>query len=318
MLVLSGVINRRRRRSGLVILMLHKVNDRPDPLPLTLTPGLFECVIREIMRGHEIVTLDDCVRDGRVDVSGNRLRFALTFDDGYRDNYELAFPILQRFNVPATIYLSTDHVNGKREFWHEQLTEAIMASNEPVLDLSGIGYGRHSLRDARERHQVLVRLNALLKFCDQQRRDAVVEQCVNRLGACATCPMLTWDMARKMHRAGIAFGSHTASHPILSREPRERVQAEVRDSKTEIERHLGGTVTAFAYPNGTTADFSDSVAQEVAGAGYRHACTTVPGINDEHTNPLFLRRINIHNGMCSRADGNFDSSLFWAKVLNIL
>lgn len=316
-LALSGKINHRRRRSGLVILMLHKVNDRPDPLPLTLTPGLFECVIREIMQGHEIVALDDCVRDGRVHVVGNGLRFAITFDDGYRDNYEQAFPILQRFHVPATIYLSADHVNGTREFWHERLTEAIMASNELDLDLSDIGHGRYLLHDVRARHRALVRLNAFLKCYDQKQRDAVVERCVNRLGARTTSPMLTWDMAREMRSASVTFGSHTMSHAILSREPKERVQVEVRDSKAEIERRLGSAVVAFAYPNGTAADFNDSVVQEVASAGYRHACTTIPGINDEHTNPLLLRRVNLHNGMCTRADGRFDRHLFWAKALNI-
>ncbi|MGH8602699.1 MAG: polysaccharide deacetylase family protein, partial [Gammaproteobacteria bacterium] len=97
----------RRRKDGLVILMLHKVNDDPDPLALTLSPRVLEMVIREVQEHHAIVSLPALDMDRGLQI-GEGLRFAFTFDDGYRDNYENAFPLLCRHGVPATIYLSVD------------------------------------------------------------------------------------------------------------------------------------------------------------------------------------------------------------------
>ncbi|MGH8531129.1 MAG: polysaccharide deacetylase family protein [Gammaproteobacteria bacterium] len=310
----------RMRKGGLVILMLHKVNDDPDPLALTLSPRLLEMIICEVQEHHAIVSLSALDMDRELQIAEG-LRFAFTFDDGYRDNYENAFPLLCRHGVPATIYLSVDHIDGKRSFWYERLAGAIKNSRAEQLDMDLEGIGSYQLRDRNDRRAALLVLNRRLKCYDDGTREQFVDLIAERLRApelCGITPMLTWGMIKEMAAANITFGSHTLSHPILSRETIERVRAELLGSKEVLEEVLGGRITAFAYPNGTREDFNVEVVAEVRKAGYQHACTTIPGVNGWNTDPFELRRINLHNDMCTDHQGQFVPALFWANALALL
>jgi peptidoglycan/xylan/chitin deacetylase (PgdA/CDA1 family) len=92
--------------------------------------------------------------------------------------------------------------------------------------------------------------------------------------------MLSWDEIRVMHRGGIGFGSHTATHPILSRVDRAQARVEIVESKRKIEEELGVVVEGFAYPNGTRADFLSETKSLLQEAGYLYAVTTIPGSNE--------------------------------------
>ena len=277
----TGVLRRRRRSDGLGILMLHKINPRPDPLPLTMPPQLLAEVFDEVGRHHALVHVDDALDENGVR-GGDGLRFSVTVDDGYRDNYTHLFPMLSAQKVPITIYLAIEYLNGTRRFWYERLQHAIESSSRTQL-LSGFGsLGTLSLDGRTRRTAALIALNDYLKQFDDATREQHVERIVANLmpeGESVVSPMLTWDMVREMAAAGIHFGSHTFSHPILSRESEQRVMRETRESRLELEKRLGTPVTGFAYPNGTPADFNDATVAAVRRAGYTHACTTIAGIN---------------------------------------
>lgn len=302
----------------MLILMLHHVSDEDDILPLTLSPALLEEVLREVKAHHDVVDIEQVVRDGRV-VAPAALAVAVTFDDGYRDNYDRAFPILAKLGVPATIYLSVDHVEGRRQFWHRRLVRMIQRARGPVLDLRAGGGGCHAIRTPEERAATIKRLNAELKACDEIAREERLSAWQRLLGApgAADDVMLSWEMVDEMKRGGVRFGSHTLSHAILARESRQRIRQEVHESKRILEEHLGSTVAGFAYPNGTADDFNDEAVGEVRAARYKYACTTVPGINREGDDVFRLRRVNVHNDMCRSAEGAFDRALFWAKALAV-
>ena len=314
----SGVVRLRRRTSGLVILMFHKVNDEPDPLPLTLRPHLFDQMLGEIRRHHPIVALEQGLRD--LDDGRPGLQVALTFDDGYRDNYDQALPILQRHDAPATIFLSVDHINGTRVLWYERLNHALATAGSSSLDLTDVGLQEWSLASNQGRHQALVDLNEQVKRYPAERRDQLINLIRERAASAperSGSPMLTWPLVREMTAAGISFGSHTMSHPILTRETPEAVRREVRESRAVIEAELGLPVRLFAYPNGTASSFNDEVARELELAGYICATTTVPGINRAQTSRYMLKRINVHDGMCTDSEGEFEPSIFWCKALGL-
>jgi peptidoglycan/xylan/chitin deacetylase (PgdA/CDA1 family) len=317
---LSGIIRRRRSQAGLLILMFHKINDNPDTLPLTLKTNLFEKLILEIKKHHDIIPIETVRLDQKDILQSNGLKVALTFDDGYLDNYTNAFPILNKHKIPATIYLSTDHIDGKRVFWYEQISHAILMSNQSALMLDDIGYGNHRLESVFDRTNALHHLNTTLKDLKEDQRSNIASLILKRSGAENTfksSEMLDWDIIRKMHKCGINFGSHTITHPILSKETRTRIQYEVGESKLIIERELGEPVISFAYPNGTPADFNDTVIAMVKNAGYINACTTVNGINTVDTPIHTLCRVNISNEICTKRDGSFDDRYFWARALNL-
>ena len=108
--------------------------------------------------------------------------------------------------------------------------------------------------------------------------------------------MMSWDQVREMHRAGIEFGAHTMTHPILTRISLDEVRAEVAGSKSRIESEIGETVLSFAYPNGQSSDLNDPIEKVVSETGIRVAFTLLngPTSQDEaRRNPFAVRRIFI-------------------------
>jgi len=300
--------------------MLHKVNDRDDVLQLTLRPRLLDDVLAEIRGNHDLATLDSVDRDYLGEQAGSGLTIAITFDDGYLDNYEEALPILKRWSAPAMIYLSTAHIDGTASFWFEDLTAAIQLTHNRELALDLKDFGTRSLRTMKDKASVLLFLNGELKRLDQGRRDEIIVAIVEQLGTnkhVGRSAMLSWDQVREMAKQGIQFGSHTVNHSILSREKRSRIISEIQDSKKVVETQLNSPVRSFAYPNGTGTDFNPEVTEEVRHAGYVNACTTIPGINRSADTLFTLRRVALHNDMCTNIKGEFDRHLFWSKTLSI-
>jgi len=317
---LSGITHIRRSQPGVLILMFHKINDEPDTLPLTLRTKLFEQLIFDIKKYHDIISINSIKSDQSEMWQSKGLKVALTFDDGYLDNYTNAYPILKKYKIPATIYLSTDHVEGKRVFWYEQITHAIMLSKIDNLKLYDLGYGNHHIDSYQSKKHVLLFLNSVLKNLNEDDRSNIAQLILERSGAADTfkpSKMLDWNTIREMNENGINFGSHTITHPILSKETKTRIEHEIKESKIKIERELGKPISSFAYPNGTAADFNDIIVDEVKKAGYINACTTLVGINHSDTPLHMLHRINISNDMCTNNDGSLNLQYFWAKATNL-
>jgi len=311
----------KRKKNGIIILMFHKVNSNYDPLPLTINENIFENIVRELKKGQKIISIDEINNNYDEALEKNGIKFVLTFDDGYKDNYTNAFPVLKKYSVPATIYLSIEHVDGKRIFWYEKLAHAILFSKSDVIDITDLGVPHLVLGGTKQRLNVLNTLNDKLKDLQDENRNIIVDSILERSGSKNTfksSEMLDWDMIRKMSESHINFGSHTLTHPILSRESPDRISHEISLSKQIIENRLNSSVSTFAYPNGTETDFNNVVVKEVIKAGYCNACTTIEGINTNINNRFLLKRINIHNNMCMTPWSTFSKRLFWIKVLGIL
>ncbi|MGH8581581.1 MAG: polysaccharide deacetylase family protein, partial [Gammaproteobacteria bacterium] len=232
-----------------------------------------------------------------------------------------AYPVLRKYGIPATIYVSLDYLDGKRSFWYERLEDLIDKTRAERLDMTAERLGRYDLVDAPSRQRAMVELNRQLKLYPEARRERLLETMMQRLGVTEVnqlSPMLDWRMVREMAAQGVSIGSHTLSHVILSHESIARVRAELRDSRARLEGILNAEVTSFAYPNGNAAGFNAAVIAEVESAGYGQACTTIPGINRAGANPFTLRRVNLHAKMCTDGAGRFDPALFWSKALGVM
>jgi peptidoglycan/xylan/chitin deacetylase (PgdA/CDA1 family) len=125
--------------------------------------------------------------------------------------------------------------------------------------------------------------------------------------------VLTWDQIRTMQRAGIAFGSHTLSHPVVSRLTPAELEQELAESKRLLEEKLGSPVLDFAFPFGKISDCSAAAIQMLSRCGYRSAVTTVPGVNTPQVNPYELRRLQV-GGNGSLARFAFDVNQAFLKV----
>lgn len=216
---------------------------------------------------YAILALDEGIKR----LSNNTLppnALAITFDDGYRNFYTYAFPILKKLNIPATIFLATDFVLEKKPLWVDRLEYAGFMSDEYKLLFA----------DERKRLVKETERRAGISFTDFEGDRAVYAP-------------LELEEIREMQTAGIAFGAHSRSHSILSRIPQELIEEEVAGSKHALEEAGIRVSVAFAYPNGQAGDWNETVEKAVEKAGFTAALTTVEGVNKRGAHPLRLKRI---------------------------
>jgi peptidoglycan/xylan/chitin deacetylase (PgdA/CDA1 family) len=320
-LELAKINNIKHKKSGLVVLMLHKVNCDADPLPITIDPKLLESIIYEIKRNHQFINLEFIHNNKHLLYHAEKLLFAVTFDDGYLDNYTNAFPILHQEKVPFTIFISNNFINREKSAWYELLWGGIKHSKSDIIDLSDYGFGKQKVARYHDKCLLFNILNTDLKRFNNSTREIKVADLVDRFGGCdavETPAMMTWDMIKELSSKGVIIGSHTISHPILSRENPKKLHNELFLSKREIELRINKPIYGFAYPNGTKYDFDNRMDKLLRKAEFRYACTTIKGINESLFDSYYLRRVNIHNEMCSNNLGEFSPSRFWSRVLGVM
>ncbi len=209
----------------------------------------------------------------------------ITFDDGYRDNHDIALPILRRHGVAATVFITTGYVDRQEVYWFDRLVHSTKLSRvaqievEPgqVLELG------HTMGQRQAVSEVLLRH---LKLLSDEHRLAAVQRWMDALDVPAPrtedslhAPM-SWAHVRNLAASGIEIGSHTVTHPVLSSVASDaQLMHELRGSRLAIEAHTGRPVTALAYPVGGPRAYDERVVRAVRNAGYRFAFTYTPGLN---------------------------------------
>ena len=218
----------------------------------------------------------------------------VTFDDGYMDNFVNAFPVLRRLSIPATIFLATDAVGTDRSLWHDRVFAAFRETSAPTLKDFGVPAATYSLRTVEDKLRAQASILEFLRRHDTPSRSAWIERLTERLQVedrrMAPDLMLRWQEVRSMQAAGISFGSHSVTHPILSRVTAVEAEREIVESKRRIEECLGVEVRTFAYPNGRPGDFDETTKRLLQNAGYTCAVTTTPGMNTPGQDPFELKR----------------------------
>jgi peptidoglycan/xylan/chitin deacetylase (PgdA/CDA1 family) len=277
----------RRSEPSARILYYHRVGDGSDPFFPAISTDLFEQEMRFVQRHYRVVSLSELLQT----LAGGDTEpvVAITFDDGYQDNYQNAFPVLQRFGLPATIFLTTGSIDSREPLWFEQLALAVKKTVREYVDAAE----RLWLRTPAERLASNGRLFALLRTLPDIKRRTMLAGILSQLAVDTgelRNQMLTWDQIRLMSGHGITFGGHTVTHPFLSRLTVEQLQWEVGECKRRIESELRLPVEYFAYPNGREEDFNHSTKQALRDAGYRAALSTIWGVNYRSTDLLELRR----------------------------
>ena len=292
-LALPKLSLQKRQEASARILYYHRVNDDGDPFFPAMATALFEEEMRYLAQHYKVVSLPDLVK--HLENGSPTRMLAITFDDGYQDNYENAFPVLQRYGLPATIFLATGSIDSRQPLWFEQLAGAVKKTSLDHLDLEIDIPRRVWLRTTAERLEANGAIFSLLRVLpDDQRLDSL-DVVLRQLGDPEADrdrhgKMLTWDQIRIMKSQGIDFGGHTVTHPFIARLTPEQVTWEVGECKRRIEDELQLPVECFAYPNGREEDFGKWNKNAIRSAGYRAAVTTIWGLNYCSTDPMELRR----------------------------
>jgi peptidoglycan/xylan/chitin deacetylase (PgdA/CDA1 family) len=270
----------------------------PDTLALHL--GILK-------RHFELVHLDDWMQSARRGAPVPRLACALTFDDGWRDNFLYAFPILKAQAVPATIYLLPDLMGTRYSFWPNRLARLLAdAGNNPLVG-GWPGWLREEIAADGQPMPLplpMARIDALIEKCkagytDEGMLDLLHELDSGRATDDGQRDLLSWDEAAEMAASGlIRFGSHTRRHIRLDARVRPEVlQEEIRQSRAAIEQRLGVAVNSFCYPNG---DHCPAAVELVRGS-YLAAVTTRKGWNSPVTDAHLLNRVGVHEDVAATA-----------------
>ena len=234
----------RRRVPSFQILTYHRLSERPDSFFPGLPLNTFARQVNYLARHYQVLDLADILNRIR---SGDELppnSVALTFDDGYRDNFELAFPILRRCHIPATFFLTTGFVSRQDVLWNDKVAFALKFTRKNRLALSGTENNlrfEHWRTAAEGCFRLLWFLRRISHSEKLWRIEEILEQLDTRHFGFLWESMLTWDQARIMQAQGVHFGAHTVTHPILSRVPLDEARQEIVESKRTIERELAGS-----------------------------------------------------------------------------
>jgi peptidoglycan/xylan/chitin deacetylase (PgdA/CDA1 family) len=223
----------------------------------------------------------------------------LTFDDGYRDNVEVALPILREYGFAATIFLTTGLTDTSRALWPGRIVSALERTSCSRIEWGGESFdlaGEDARRRANSGLQRLVKIHAA---GNPDGAAAEIEQILGvpeEVAAPDTSPhamMTSRDIATALESGLVSFGAHTVTHPILSALDDSRLEEEIIGSIEAVERITGQPCQTFAYPNGGATDFDDRAVALLQKRGVTTAVTTVEGLNFRSSDPMRLYRWNI-------------------------
>lgn len=285
-------LRRKLKQSQVAILLYHRIYPRIDGYLKPMNPENFERQMEYLHRNFTIVSLDDLVNYIKSEKSLPKKAAVVTLDDGYKDNYLYAFPILQKYRVPATIFLTTNCITNNSLFWWDQVSYVIQHTSVKQLNLDGIGF--FQLQPKYRKVHVQSTIIERLKKVTEKDKNLLIER-LRKLSR-VEIPydvgkelILSWNDITEMHKSNIGFGAHTANHPILANVTLEQARSEIVESKKSIEDRLGANVTSFAYPDG---NFNPRIVELVRKSGFTNAVTITRKLTGLRDCVFKLCRIN--------------------------
>lgn len=257
-----------------VVLTYHRVLEAADPFrPHEPTVARFRAHMAVVRRWFRPLTLAAaCAAAQQRRLPARAV--VVTFDDGYRDNHDLALPVLREFGIPATVFVATGFIGGT-PMWNDRVIEALRHTRHAALKADDLGLDLR-LDSVAARVAAVGPVLERLKYLAPEARLREVERLERLLATGPTDDlMMDAERIRALADAGIEVGGHTVSHPILATLDAAAAGAEIIDGKRHLEALLDREVVSFAYPNGRPGrDFNEGNVAQVGAAGFRQAVTT--------------------------------------------
>ncbi|OCB31506.1 polysaccharide deacetylase [Mycobacterium malmoense] len=293
-------IARRRHRDALAILMFHGVEDRPlsPACRHVLALTLYRRQMRYLRRHFNVLPLEEALdRLARGTLPPRAV--AITFDDGTRNLATHAVPALRELGLPAAVFLATGPMGTGETLWPDRLWLAIARTTAAEVDLAALGLGTRPLDGAANRGKAYVAAVEAMKDLPDAERLALLDKLLGALGYRddgdgGPFRMLSWDEARGIAADGlVTLHPHSVTHAILARCDDGKVEREITESCTAVERESGCVPTIFAYPNGRPQDFDTRAKDVLRDRGIRWALSTSAGFADRRCDPLALPRLAV-------------------------
>jgi peptidoglycan/xylan/chitin deacetylase (PgdA/CDA1 family) len=307
---LAWMLERLPRRPCLLVFNYHRIaeqgNNPYDPGLIEASPDQFDEQMRILKKHYALAELAEVQELVDHPERIRHCRVLVTLDDGYRDNHDVAFPILRSHGIKATFFLATGFVGTNRVPWWDQLAYLVRRTEKRTLRLH---YPRELTCDIHERSRFAVLETLLSLYKCEKTPDperflcGVAEACgVTRPREASERLFMTWEDARSLVKGGMSIGSHSHDHELLAKLSREEQLHQCRLSREIIAREVGLEVDAMAYPVGSRSSFSDVTLGCLRETGYRTAFSYYGGVNaSSKAIPRYdVNRISVGGGASSR------------------
>jgi peptidoglycan/xylan/chitin deacetylase (PgdA/CDA1 family) len=283
-------------RPGILIVNHHRVGDaassRFDRDVFSASADAFDMQLKYLKKHFNVVAgeeLEDLV-SGRTALK--RTHIAITFDDGYRNDYCVSFPILKANDCRAAFFLVPEYVGTSTIPWWDEIAYLVRNSQKSSITLSVPTPLTVTLAPDREQAIRMV-LRHYKREDNHHPEDLLAE--IREQAGCELPPVgrrfIDWEEAREMKAAGMVIGSHTQTHRILGQMPPEEQQWELTESRKNIEANLGAEIRSLAYPVGIHGAFNQTTETIAQSTGYRMCFSFYGGINTPgHIQPMNLLR----------------------------
>ena len=291
-----------------VVLVYHRiVNPEEEIIPVQdgmyVTPDVFEMHLHYLKKQYNLISVEEVITNLKNRESFNN-NCHITFDDGWKDNYINAFPLLKKYKIPATVFLSSDFIGTTKWFWPEKVLYLLMKAKRQE---SKIDVNIETKEVLRLFYQALVyqeeRINAVVDFLKNKPIETIesVIADLKKLTGINTLPhrrqLLDWKEVLEMVESSITLGSHTETHAILTHPDNEdEIRREIAGSKDKIEAKTGKLVKSFCFPNGSS---TTELMEMVKKYGYECAFGGEKGTLGHRDNLYNLKRVGIHNDVAS-------------------
>jgi len=293
---------RRVAKAKYVVLTYHRVGTEGAPLYCKLPRHVFAEQMAYLARHFRVISVQQMMEEIQDPDRIGGQAVAITFDDGYRGTYTEAFPILRRYGLPATVYLTAGAVESGETLWYDQIFLRFQKAASH-LQLTLDAPRSYQLTTFERRIEAATEVVGYLRTLPEDSRWRWCEEFGAKIplqrselqGA-----MMTWEQARTMQRNAISFGAHTMTHPVVSRLSSGQLVDELRDSKLLIEKRLDRAVEHFAFPFGKASECGSETGTVLSNLGFQTAMTSITGVNEYGADPFRLRRLGVGNS-CSIA-----------------
>jgi peptidoglycan/xylan/chitin deacetylase (PgdA/CDA1 family) len=207
----------------------------------------------------------------------------ITFDDGYLDNFQAAFPILKSNNMPAIFFIATGFIDRPSLPWWDEVAWMVRTSSKKQLDLAP-WIPQPVVFDEPDREQTVRKLLRAYKAMPTEKTSAYLDAIASATGT-GRCPAaqtanlwMNWDQLRQMHAGGMTIGGHTVNHPILGRMTAEGQWNEISGCSARIQQEIGAPMTTFSYPVGHIGAFNDVTRDCLERVGVQYAFSYYAGV----------------------------------------
>jgi peptidoglycan/xylan/chitin deacetylase (PgdA/CDA1 family) len=313
-------------RSEVVVLAYHRVfSPWADTYQMCVTPDHFADHMKHIADNYSVLSLNQLSEALRTRSLPKRA-VIVTFDDGYVDFLQAAWPILKRHKVPVSLFVTTGHMGRLDEFWWDQLERLLLLARQlpkslevefnhrkhrwdisETSELSGLSavenqqYRQWTLesRPLTQRQSIFVELYWLLRPLASSERANALNDLLNQISAVPSRAdyrsLSQYEISNLAQDDLIDIGAHTITHPVLATQPVEIQRSEIIGSKRELESLLNRRVTSFAYPYGGKQEVNEDGMALAMEAGYQVGCAVYESPVTHGSNPYFIPRVEVHD-----------------------